>query len=143
MMYGFTLILTGQGSSNNRREWQPWRGIRIQEFRSCCFTGISLLFFVSLECCPVILKILRNKFPANIAITNSSSLDLVANKESVIPVNKVPSLLALQCPLYHRKTLRKEGCLVPERRFPCPSRSIHFCDFTLWPRDPKLFGCAE
>ena len=77
IIYGFTLILKGQGSSNNWREWQSWRDIRIQEFRSCCLTGISLLFFVSLECHPVILKILRNKLPANIAITNFSSLDCV------------------------------------------------------------------
>ena len=100
-------------------------------------------FFASLECYPVILKILRNKLPANIAITNSSSLDLVGNKEAVISVNTVPSLSALQCPLYHCKTLRKEGCLVPERRFPSPSRSIRFCDFSFRPRDPKRFGCAE
>ena len=108
--HSFILILKGQGSSNNWREWQSWRDIRIQEFHSCCFTGISLLFFVSLQCHPVILKILRNKLPANIGITNFSSLDLVANKESVISVNKVPTLSALQCPLYHCKTLRKEGC---------------------------------
>ena len=141
--HSFILILKGQGSSNNWREWQSWRDIRIQEFHSCCFTGISLLFFVSLQCHPVILKILRNKLPANIGITNFSSLDLVANKESVISVNKVPTLSALQCPLYHCKTLRKEGCLVPEWRFPSSSRSIYFCGFSLWPRDPKLFGCAE
>ena len=143
IIYGFILILKGQGSSNNWREWQSWRDIRIQEFHSCCFAGISLLFFVSLECYPVILKILRNTLPANITITNFSSLDLVVNKESVISVNKVPSLSALQCPLYDCKTLRKEGCLVPELRFPSSSRSIHFCDFSLWPHDPKPFGCGE
>ena len=142
MIYGSTLILPGQGSGDNRRKCQSWRNIRIQEFHSCCFTGISLLFFASLECYPVILKILRNKLLANIAITNSSSLDLVGNKEAVISVNTVPSLSALQCPLYHCKTLRKEGCLVPERRFPSPSRSIRFCDFSFRPHYPKRFGCA-
>ena len=47
-------------------------------------------------------------------------------------------------------------CLVPVRRFPSPSRSIHFGDvseangrethiftFSIGPRDPKRFGRAE
>ena len=44
------------------------------------------------------------------------------------------------------------ACLVPVRRFPSPSRSIHFGDvseangretFSIGPRDPKRFGRAE
>ena len=48
--------------------------------------------------------------------------------------------------------MSSQGCLVPVRRFPRPSRSIHFGDvseanvrgtFSLGPRDPKRFGRAE
>ena len=44
-----------------------------------------------------------------------------------------------------------QACLVPVRRFPSPSRSIHFGDvseangretFSIGPRDPKRFGRA-
>ena len=48
--------------------------------------------------------------------------------------------------------MSSQGCLVPVRRFPRPSRSIHFGDvseangrgtFSLGPRDPKRFGSAK
>ena len=42
-------------------------------------------------------------------------------------------------------TIKAATCLVPVRRFPSPSRSIHFGDVSEanGPRDPKRFGRAE